>query len=78
MNSISQHISQKRHNKANTKVIYYINDKTSLIQRKQSTNTKKDLSEAEQGATGTSTGDERLEVLVVLVALSKLPRVGRN
>ena len=27
---------------------------------------------------GRRLGDERLEVLVVLVALSKLPRVGRN
>ena len=49
-----------------------------LIQRKRSTKYDKKLSEAEQGATGTSTGDERLEVLVVLKALSELPRVGRN
>ena len=33
------------------------------------------LSRAPQGR---RLGDERLEVLVVLVALSKLPRVGRN
>ena len=49
-----------------------------LIQRKRSTNTIKELSEAEQGAQGRRLGDERLEVLVVLVALSELPRVGRN
>ena len=29
MNSISQHISRKRYNKASTNVIYYINDKMS-------------------------------------------------
>src|SRR6185312_2101138 len=29
MNSISQHISRKRYSKANTNVIYYINDKMS-------------------------------------------------
>ena len=29
MNNISQHISRNRYNKANTNVIYYINDKMS-------------------------------------------------
>ena len=42
----------------------YINDKNSPK-----------LSRAPQGR---RLGDERLEVLVVLVALSELPRVGRN
>ena len=46
-----------------------------LIQRKRSTNTKPLGSWAPQGR---RLGDERLEVLVVLVALSELPRVGRN
>ena len=48
-----------------------------LIQRKRSTNTinSPKLNRAPQGR---RLGDERLEVLVVLVALSKLPRIGRN
>ena len=48
-----------------------------LVQRNRRIHIRS-LSEAEQGATGTSTGRQRLEVLVVLVALSELPRVGRN
>ena len=77
MNSISQHISRKRHNKANTNVIYYINDNmsdTAEAKYKYDKNSPK-LSRAPQGR---RLGDERLEVLVVLVALSELPRVGRN
>ena len=77
MNSISQHISRIRHNKANTEVIYYINDKmsdTAEAKYKYDKNSTK-LSRAPQGH---RLGDERLEVLVVLVALSELPRVGRN
>ena len=48
-----------------------------LIQsmRKRKTYTKSLESWAPQGR---RLGDERLEVLVVLVALSELPRVGRN
>ena len=49
-----------------------------LIQRKRSTKYDKSSPKLKQGATGTSTVDEHLEVLVVLVALDKLPRVGRN
>src|SRR6185312_3842186 len=47
----------KRYNKASTNVIYYNNDK-SLVQsmRKRNTIYEKLSSEAEQGATGTSTG----------------------
>ena len=77
MNSISQHISRKRYNKANTIVIYYINDKmsdTAEAKYKYGKNSPK-LSRAPQGR---RLGDECLEVLVVLVALSELPRVGRN
>ena len=58
-------------------VIYYINDKnvcTAEAKYKYGKNSPK-LSRAPQGR---RLGDERLEVLVVLVALSKLPRVGRN
>ena len=75
MNSISQHISRKRHNKANTNVIYYINEKisdTAEAKYKYDKNSPK-LSGAPQGR---RLGDEHLEVLVVLVALSELPRVG--
>ena len=56
-------------------VIYYLNEKC-LIQsmRKRKTSTKLG-SRAPQGR---RLGDERLEVLVLLVALSELPRVGRN
>ena len=77
MNSISQHISQIRHNKASTTVIYYNNDKTSdtaEVKYKYDKNSPM-LSRAPQGR---RLGDERLEVLVVLVALSELPRVGKN
>ena len=47
-----------------------------LIQsmRKRKTNTKLESWTPQ----GRRLGDERLEVLVVLVALSELPRVGRN
>ena len=79
MNSISQHISRIRHNKANTNVIYYINDKNvwysgSEVQK----NTNKALRSWSRAPQGRRLGDEHLEVLVVLVALSELPRVGRN
>ena len=47
-----------------------------LIQRKRKIHIREALgSRAPQGH---RLGDERLEVLVVLVALSKLPRVDRN
>ena len=46
-----------------------------LIQQKRSTNTKPLGSWAPQGR---RLGDERLEVLIVLVALSELPRGGSN
>ena len=66
-----------RYNKASTNVIYYINDKmsgTAEAKYKYDKNSPK-LSRAPQGR---RLGDERLEVLVVLVALRELPRVGRN
>ena len=77
MNNISQHISRKRYNKSSTNVIYYNNDKMSDIAEakyKYDKNSPK-LSRAPQGR---RLGDEHLEVLVVLVALSELPRVGKN
>ena len=53
MNSISQHMSRKRYNKASTKVIYYINDKMSDTNMwKRRTSMKLSL---KLGATGTST-----------------------
>ena len=58
-------------------VIYYINDKmsdTAEAKYKYDENSP-ELSRAPQGR---RLGDEHLEVLVVLVALSELPRVGRN
>ena len=75
MNSISQHISRKRYNKASTNVIYYINDKC-LIQsiRKRKTCTKL-RSWAPQGR---RLGDDHLDVLVLLVALGELIRVTGN
>ena len=45
----------KRHNKANTNVIYYINDKNVWYSGSE-VQIRIKLSEAEQGATGTSTG----------------------
>ena len=77
MNSISQHISRIRHNNANTKVFITLMTKVSDIveaKYKYDKNSPK-LSRVPQGR---RLGDERLEVLVVLVALSELPRVGRN
>ena len=41
-------------------------------------NTNKALRSWSRAPQGRRLGDERLEVLVVLVALSELPRVGRN
>ena len=61
----------------NTNVIYYINDKmsdTAEAKYKYDKNSPK-LSRAPLGR---RLGDECLEVLVVLVALSELPRIGRN
>ena len=49
-----------------------------LIQRKRSTKYDKNSSKPSRAPQGRRLGDERLEVLVVLVALSELPRVGRN
>ena len=43
MNSISQHISRIRYNKANTNVIYYINDKMSEYSGSEVQNTIKAL-----------------------------------
>ena len=77
MNNISQHISRKSYNKANTNVIYYNNDKmsdTAEAKYKYDKNSPR-LSRAPQGR---RLGDECLDVLVVLVALSELPLVGRN
>ena len=39
---------------------------------------EKNSSKLSRAPQGRRLGDERLEVLVVLVALSELPRVGRN
>ena len=39
---------------------------------------KKNSPKLSRAPQGRRLGDERLEVLVVLVALSELPRVGRN
>ena len=77
MNSISQHISRISHNKANTNVFIILMTKMSDIAEakyKYGKNSLK-LSRAPQGR---RLGDERLEVLLVLVALSELSRVGRN
>ena len=77
MKSISQLISRKRHNKAYTNVFITLMTKmydTAEAKYKYDKNSPK-LSRAPQGR---RLGDERLEVLVVLVALSELPRVGRN
>ena len=51
-----------------------------LIQsmQKRNTNTKKNSPKLSRAPQGRRLGDERLEVLVVLVALNELPRVGRN
>ena len=49
-----------------------------LIQRKRSTKYDKNSPKLSMAPQGRRLGDERLEVLVVLVALSELPRVGRN
>ena len=58
-------------------VIYYINDKMSdTNMRKRKTHIREALgSRAPQGR---RLGDNRLEVLVLLVAPGELPRVGRN
>ena len=49
-----------------------------LIQRKRSTNTIKNSPKLSRAPQGRRLGDEHLEVLVVLEALSELPRVGKN
>ena len=64
----------KIYKKASTNVIYYINEKMSDTKRKHKTSTKL-WSWAPQGR---RLGDNRLEVLILLVALGKLVRVGRN
>ena len=69
---IIAHITQKDIIKRNTNVIYYNNDKmsdTAEAKYKYGKNSPK-LSRAPQGR---RLGDERLEVLVVLVALSEHP-----
>src|SRR6185312_370235 len=76
MNNISQHISRKRYNKASTNVIYYINDK-SMVQSMRKRKTYK-ITLGSWAPQGRRLGDERLEVLVLLVAPGELPRVGRN
>ena len=57
-------------------VLYYMNDKRSLIQWKR----KNIYVNSRQGwaPQGRRLGDERLEVLVILVAPGELSRVGRN
>ena len=71
---ITAHTTYKDIIKRNMNVIYYINDKC-LIQsmRKRKTCTK--LSRAPQGR---RLGDDRLEVLVLLVALRELLRIAGN
>ena len=49
-----------------------------LIQQKRSTKYDKNSPKLSRVPQGRRLGDERLEVLVVLVAMSELPRVGRN
>jgi hypothetical protein len=65
----------KRYNKASTNVIYYINDKMSNTNmRKRRTSTKL-WSWAPQGH---RLGDDRLEVLILLVAPGELLRIAEN
>ena len=75
MNNISQHISRKRYNKASTNVIYYINDKCLIQNMRKRKICTKHRSWAPQGR---RLGDDRLEVLVLLVALGELLRVAEN
>ena len=75
MNNISQHISRKRYNKASTNVIYYMNDKMSDTNMRKRRTSMKLWSWAPQGH---RLGDDRLEVLVLLVALGELLRVAEN
>ena len=50
-----------------------------LIQQKRSTKyDKKNSPKLSRAPQGRRLGDEHLEVLVVLLALSELPRAGRN
>ena len=49
-----------------------------LIQRKAKYKYDKNSPKLSRAPQGRRLGDERLEVLVVLEALSELPRVGRN
>ena len=49
-----------------------------LIQRKRSTKYDKNSPKLSRAPQGRRLGDERLEVLVVQVALSELPRVSMN
>ena len=68
----------KRYNKANTNVIYYINDIMSDTAEAKYKIRRKALRSWSRAPQGRRLGDERLEVLVLLVAPSELPRVGRN
>jgi len=69
----------KRYNKASMNVIYYNNDKMSDTEYAEAwniyDNSRRKLSRAPQGR---RLGDERLEVLVLLVAPGELPHIGRN
>ena len=49
-----------------------------LIQWKRSTKYDKNFPKLSRAPQGRRLGDERLEVLVLLVAPGELPRVGRN
>ena len=49
-----------------------------LIQRKRSTKYDKNSPKLSRAPQGRRLGDERLEIRIVLVALSELPRIGRN
>ena len=49
-----------------------------LIQRKRSTKYDKGSPKLSRAPQGRRLGDERLEVLILLVAPGELPRVGRN
>ena len=59
-------------------VIYYNNDKDVWYSGSEVQNTNKALRSWSRAPQGRRLGDEHLEVLIVLEALSELPRVGRN
>ena len=78
MNSISEHISRKKDIIKRIRILFITLMTKCLIQRKRSTKYDKNSPKLSRAPQGRRLGDERLEVLVVLVALSGLPRLGRN